>query len=110
MALLPVLLLDRPWTLPTPSAATWGALLGLALLCTVLGYIVFFAIVGRAGATNVSLVTLLIPFSAILLGAMVLGERLEPHHLGGMTFILSGLAAADGRLLGSAAQRGPAKR
>jgi drug/metabolite transporter (DMT)-like permease len=74
-------------------------LLGLALLCTTLGYIVFFAIIGRAGATNISLVTLLIPFSAILLGAVVLGERLEPHHLAGMALILLGLAFADGRLL-----------
>lgn len=102
MALVPVLLLDRLWMLPVPSAAAWGALLGLALLCTVLGYVLFFAIIGRAGATNVSLVTLLIPFSAALLGAAVLGERLEPHHLAGMALILGGLAAADGRLLSRA--------
>lgn len=99
MALVPVLLLDQPWTLPMPSAAAWGALLGLALLCTVLGYIVFFAIISRAGATNVSLVTLLIPLSAILLGAAVLSERLEGHHFAGMGLILAGLVAADRRLL-----------
>jgi len=98
LAIVPVLLLDRPWTLPAPSATAWGALLGLALLCTTLGYVVFFAIIGRAGATNISLVTLLIPFSAILLGAVVLGEWLEPHHVAGMALILAGLVFVDGRM------------
>ena len=99
LALVPVLLLDRPWTLPLPSATASGALVSLALFCTVLGYIVFFAIIGRAGATNVSLVTLLIPVSAVLLGAFVIGEHLEPHQFAGMAFILAGLVFADGRVM-----------
>jgi len=44
------------------------------------------------------LVTFLIPFSAILLGAMVLGERLGWNAFVGMGTILSGLLAIDGRL------------
>lgn len=99
MALPVVLVLDRPWTIAPPSPTAWAALLGLALLCTVLGYVLFFAIIGRAGATNVSLVTLLIPVSAVVLGGVVLGERLQPHHFAGMASILAGLLAADGRLL-----------
>jgi drug/metabolite transporter (DMT)-like permease len=59
---------DRPWTLPMPGLATWGALVGLAALGTSLAYIVFFTILTRSGATNVMLVTLLIPVTAILLG------------------------------------------
>ena len=57
------------------------------------------ALLALVAFTVVSLVTLLIPFSAILLGAAVLGERLEPHHLGGMALILAGLVVTDGRLL-----------
>src|ERR1700694_1167763 len=53
--------IERPWSLPVPSAATWLALLGFAVLSTALAYIVFFEILGRSGATNVVLVTLLIP-------------------------------------------------
>ena len=77
--LLPLaLLVDRPWTLPMPSAETWAAILGTAALSTALGYILYFRILATAGATNLLLVTFLIPVSAILLGALVLGERLSP--------------------------------
>jgi drug/metabolite transporter (DMT)-like permease len=65
---------DRPWTLAMPGASTWFALISLAGLSTALAYIVFFQILRRSGATNVMLVTLLIPLTAILLGSLVLGE------------------------------------
>jgi drug/metabolite transporter (DMT)-like permease len=54
-------------------------------------------VLARAGATNLLLVTFLIPVSAILLGALFLGETLEPRHLAGMGAIALGLAAIDGR-------------
>jgi len=71
----------------------------LALLSTALGYAIYFRILGRAGATNILLVTLLIPPSAIALGALFLGERPEPHQLLGFAAIAFGLAAIDGRLI-----------
>ena len=71
------LLLDRPWTLAAPSTPVWAAIAGLAVLSTALAYILYFRILERAGATNLLLVTFLIPVSAILLGALVLDERLE---------------------------------
>ena len=99
LMLLPVvLLIDRPWTLAMPHAATWAAVLGVALLSTAFGYVLYFRILAAAGATNLLLVTFLIPVSAILLGAALLGERLEPRHFLGMALIGAGLAAIDGRL------------
>ena len=99
LMLLPVvLLIDRPWTLAMPHAATWAAVLGVALLSTAFGYVLYFRILAAAGATNLLLVTFLIPVSAILLGAALLGERLEPRHFLGMALIGVGLAAIDGRL------------
>lgn len=98
--MLPVaLIVDRPWTLAMPSAQTWMALFGLAVLATALAYVIFFRILATAGATNLMLVTFLIPVSAILLGALVLGEVLAPKHFAGMVLIAVGLAAIDGRLL-----------
>ena len=95
---LPIaLLVDRPWLLPLPDVSIIGAVLGLALLSTALGYAIYFRILARAGATNILLVTLLMPPSTILLGALVLGERLDPHHLAGFAAIALGLAAIDGR-------------
>ncbi len=92
-----VLLVDQPWRLPAPGPTAWGALLGLALLCTVLAYQIYFRLLATAGATNVLLVTFLIPVSAVLLGALWLGERLQPMQFVGMACIGLGLAAVDGR-------------
>ncbi|BDG74483.1 DMT family transporter [Roseomonas fluvialis] len=99
MALPLVLLVDRPWQQGMPGLVTWGALIGLALLSTALAYIIFFRLIATAGATNTSLVTLLIPVSAVLLGAGFLGERLSALQFGGMALIGLGLIVLDGRLL-----------
>ena len=89
---------DRFWTLPLPSAnAVWSVLL-LALLCTAYAYILYFKILARSGAVNISLVTLLVPLSAILLGSIVLGEAITGIQLAGMALILLGLLVIDGRL------------
>lgn len=100
MLILPIMLMvDRPWSLVMlPTAITWGALAGLALLSTALAYVLYFRILAVAGATNLLLVTFLIPVTAILLGALILGERLQPRHFAGMALIGLALAAIDGRI------------
>ncbi len=99
LLLLPVALaVDRPWTLPVPGAPVWGAVLAIAALSTALAYVLYFRILATAGATNLLLVTFLIPVTAILLGALVLGERLQMRHYLGMALIGCGLGAIDGRL------------
>jgi drug/metabolite transporter (DMT)-like permease len=101
LLLLPVAMIaDRPWTLPWPDLPVWAAILGLALLSTALAYVVFFRILASAGAVNLSLVTFLIPVSAIILGGAFLGESLAPIDFVGMALIGLGLAAIDGRLAG----------
>ena len=101
LLILPIMLIvDRPWLLPAPpGATTWAALAGLALLSTALAYVLYFRILAAAGATNLLLVTFLIPVTAILLGALVLGERLAPQHFAGMILIGLALAAIDGRIV-----------
>jgi drug/metabolite transporter (DMT)-like permease len=90
--------IDRPWQLPMPGATTWLGVIGLAALSTALAYIVFFQILRRSGATNVMLVTLLIPVTAILLGYLVLGEQISPHEILGALVIGSALLLIDGRV------------
>ncbi|QPF87854.1 DMT family transporter [Bradyrhizobium genosp. L] len=90
---------DRPWLLPMPHATTWLAVLGLAALSTALAYIVFFQILQRSGATNVMLVTLLIPVTAMLLGYLVLGEPVALREVIGALVIASALLLIDGRVL-----------
>lgn len=90
---------EQPLRLPLPDIATWLAVLGLASLSTALAYIVFFQIVRRSGATNVMLVTLLIPVTAILLGWLVLGEPISMREIAGAIIIGSALLVIDGRVL-----------
>ena len=89
--------MEQPWRLPMPGIATWLAVLGLASLSTALAYIVFFQILRRSGATNVMLVTLLIPVTAILLGWLVLGEPIAAREIVGAVVIGSALLVIDGR-------------
>jgi drug/metabolite transporter (DMT)-like permease len=89
--------IDMPWRLAFPAPDVWLSVAGIALLSTALAYILYFRILSSAGATNIALVTFLIPVSAILLGALFLGERLMPRHFGGLALIAIGLAAIDGR-------------
>ena len=90
---------DRPWQLPMPDTTTWLAVIGLAALSTALAYIVFFQILRRSGATNVMLVTLLVPMTAILLGYLVLGEQISLREIVGAVVIGSALLLIDGRAL-----------
>jgi drug/metabolite transporter (DMT)-like permease len=93
------LAIEQPWTLPVPTTAQIEAVAGLAILSTAAAYLLFFRILARAGATNVMLVTLLVPPTAILVGWFFLGEKLEPQAFVGLAFIAGGLALIDGRLL-----------
>ena len=105
-----VLLVDRPWNLPAPTLTTWGVVVGLALLSTAVAYLIYFRILATAGATNLLLVTFLIPVSAILLGVTILGERLEPRQFAGMALISLGLGAIDGRPFAFLRRRNPRPR
>ncbi|MBX9456015.1 MAG: DMT family transporter [Rhizobium sp.] len=96
---LPIALVhDMPWQLPVPPVTVIAAVLALALLSTALAYVLFFRLIGMAGATNASLVTLLVPPSAILLSTLFLGERMGSADWLGLALILAGLVVLDGRL------------
>lgn len=91
------LFVDRPWTLPPPSIQALGAVVALGVLSTTVGYLLYFVLLARAGAVNVSLVTLLVPPTALLLGALFLGEIVDGRDLAGLALIATGLAVIDGR-------------
>jgi len=99
MVLVPLLMVfEQPFSQGMPELEVWASLVALAVLSTALAYILYFRVLASAGATNVSLVTFLVPVSAIVLGFVFLNERLELTHLMGMALIALGLAAIDGRL------------
>ena len=99
LILLPItLIIEQPFSLASPSLLTWFSLLSLAVVCTAFAYILYFKILASAGATNLSLVTLLVPVSAIVLGAMFLQESLSATQYAGMACIAVGLVVLDGRI------------
>ena len=99
LCLAPVaIFFDRPFALDPPGFSAIAAAAGVALLSTALAYILYFRILAAAGATNLLLVTFLIPVSAILLGVNFLGESLNLSQIVGMFLIGLGLAVMDGRI------------
>ncbi len=83
----------------TLGLSVWAALLSLAVLSTAIAYLLYFAILVRAGSANLMLVTLLIPPFAIALGVVFLGEQLSVEAWLGFAIIAVGLAITDGRVL-----------
>jgi drug/metabolite transporter (DMT)-like permease len=96
--LLPVaLFLDQPWTLELPPLHAVLSVMGLGVLCTGFAYLLFFRVLTRSGAVAIALVTLMIPPSAMALGALVLGEMVTLQNLAGMALIAVGLIAVNRR-------------
>mgnify|MGYP003941905921 FL=1 len=99
---LPVFLLDKPWTYSASvPLSSWLAIAGLGIFATALAYVLFFRILRTAGATNVSLVTLLIPVWAILFnatirqGTLAFWETITLAQWAGMALIALGLAVLN---------------
>lgn len=89
---------EQPFSLPMPDTKVWLSIFCLAVISTALAYILYFRLLSTAGATNLLLVTFLIPVTAIALGISILGEELQLIQLAGMGLIGLGLAVIDGRL------------
>ncbi|WP_321280894.1 DMT family transporter [uncultured Vibrio sp.] len=99
LILLPItLFVDGAIDTDRTNMRTWIAIVGLAVASTAIAYVLYFKILELAGATNVLLVTLLVPVSATFLGSLFLNESLEVIHILGMALIALGLSAIDGRL------------
>jgi len=75
------------------------ALTGLAVISTAFAYLLYFKLIATAGATNATLVTVLVPVSAAFLTWLVLGEKLPDNAYSGMSVIVIGLLILDGRLI-----------
>lgn len=94
---LPVALWLDGVRLPPPGALP--ALAYLAVISTAGAYLLYYRVLGMAGAGNLSLVTLLTAPFAVLLGALVLGESLPARDYLGFALIALGLTVIDGRAL-----------
>lgn len=87
-----------------PLVSNWQWSAGIAVVClgvfsTAIAYLIYYRLLAEAGVINTSLVSFLVPLSALILGAVFLQERLSSADALGMILILSGLAVLDGRLV-----------
>jgi len=99
LLMLPIALwIDGPPVL-THGAQVWGALGYLAIIATAGAYLLYYRVLGMAGAGNLSLVTLLTAPVAIVMGALILNEALPLRAYAGFALIALGLLIIDGRLL-----------
>lgn len=99
MILLPIMLVvDGGGSIVDHSTRTWLAMGGLAIFSTALAYFVYFRLLESVGASNLLLVTFLIPVSAITLGIVFLGESMKASNIAGMLLIGLGMSIIDGRL------------
>ena len=95
-----VLLLPAWWLWPaaTPSSIAWSSVVGLALLCTALAYLLYFRLIAKLGAARAISVAFLLPLFGVLWGALFLGEAVTPAMGIGCAVILLGTAMTTGVL------------
>jgi drug/metabolite transporter (DMT)-like permease len=94
------IVVDQPWVAPpAPSAKALAAVLAMGILGSAFAPLCHFTVLRRAGATNASLVTLIMPLTPVLLGAFFLGERLSSREITGALVIAAALIIIDGRVL-----------
>jgi drug/metabolite transporter (DMT)-like permease len=79
-----------------PSGGVALALIGLALLCTSLGYLLYFSLIASVGPTKTLSVTYLMPVFGIAWGALFLHERLHLGAVIGLAIILASVALVTG--------------
>ena len=97
--MLPIaVIVDQPWTLPTPGWDAWAGAIGLAIPSTAVAYFFYFKLIDRAGASNAMLVAFIMPVIAIILGVVALGETVDLKEIAGASLIALGLIAIDGRI------------
>jgi len=87
-----------PWQAPQLNArATWSIVL-LGLLGTGLAYVIYFRLINDVGATTASAVNYVVPVTAVLIGAILLGESVTWNLVAGGLIVLAGMGYAEGRL------------
>ncbi len=90
--LIPVsLIVDRPWIL-SPSTASVLALIGLAIFSTAIAFVIYFRLIRTLGSLSTTAQGYLRAPIGVAIGALYLGERLDPSAFIGLILILAGVA------------------
>lgn len=98
LVMIPLALTIDGWPSLPQHPETYAAIAWFAIAGTAFAYLLYYRVIAAAGSGNAMLVTLMIPPFAIVLGALVLGERLHPSAFAGLALLATGLLILDGRL------------
>jgi len=93
------LIMESPFATETFSSTTLWASLAIGLLSTTLGFVFFYNVLRSGGASNVLLVSFLVPISASILGVVFLAEPLPMTSIAAYVTVLIALLIIDGRVL-----------
>jgi drug/metabolite transporter (DMT)-like permease len=99
VAIAPVALVLEGLPAVPGSPGVVAALATIGFGLTTVTFLVMYSVLPRVGATNLSLVTLVAPVSATLIGAVALHEMIGVGHVAGAALLVAGLAVIDGRVL-----------
>lgn len=87
---LPIVTLTGGWPTALPSAPAVASVLGLALVCSALGFVVFIALIREVGPVGATATTYINPAVAVLAGVLVLGEQITVWTGIGFVLVLLG--------------------
>lgn len=93
----PLMLLSLGAVQATPSLTAISAVVALGVLGSGLAYIIYYWLIERASASQVSLVTYLLPITAILWGAALLSETIGANTILGLLLICAGIFLVNKR-------------
>jgi drug/metabolite transporter (DMT)-like permease len=82
------------WPSAAPAGKVLGAIAGLAVLCTAIAFLGFFALIAEVGPARATVITYVNPAVAVALGVLVLGERVTLAMAGAFALILAGSVLA----------------
>jgi drug/metabolite transporter (DMT)-like permease len=82
------------WPSAVPAAKVFGAIAGLAVICTAVAFLGFFALIAEVGPARATVITYVNPAVAVALGALVLGERITVGMGAAFALILGGSVLA----------------
>jgi drug/metabolite transporter (DMT)-like permease len=85
------------WPASMPSAHVVESVIGLAVVCTALAFIIFFALIGEVGPVRATVITYVNPAVAAVVGVALLDERITVGMIVGFALVIVGSVLATGR-------------
>jgi drug/metabolite transporter (DMT)-like permease len=84
------------WPTEMPSAHVLESVVGLAVVCTALAFVLFFALIAEVGPVRATVITYVNPAVAAVLGVVILSEHISAGMVLGFALVLAGSVLATG--------------